>query len=399
MSENMNENVKKKNKNGAIIALIVCVACLLVMNGCLIAFSVFSNQKVSKFIDDERERQAKELEGEGYQEDGYVVAEQYEIKSTKAISDAYIAKDSSTLQGNDLSTYELASAVIDEVIKDGMSDYEKEIAIYDWMCKNISTSDGGAISVPGASTTEAVSTPYGVLTGKKAVCVGYATTFRLLMNMLGMDVHIVHNDYHSWDLVQIGDGWYHVDIYSDTDSGNYSNFNMTDTMAKNGHEWNDQGYLPIADKYEYCYAYQNAVALDDISKIPATVYKATYGVHENNAWYYNIGAYDETAISKMNVMVEIMNGIFESGLDENLSNRNIEANVIPVDDNTTIVALKLTDYMAVNGNGSNGGVDYQELYSQMLELINKEFGVEFYGGDYSDGESTGEYEITDGAEG
>jgi len=384
MKESANTSVnvagaKKKNKNGAIIALIVCVACLLVMNGCLIAFSVISNQKVSKFIDDERERQAKELEGEGYIEDGYVVGDQYEIKSTKAISDAYIAGDSSSLSGNDLSTYEMASAVIDEVIKDGMSDYEKEVAIYDWMCKNISTSEGGAIVVPGVSSTEAVSTPYGVLTGKQAVCVGYATTFRLLMNMLDIDVHIVHNDYHSWDLVHIGDSWYHVDIYSDSSTGNYANFNMTDSMARNGHEWNDEGYLPIADSYEYCYAYQNAVALDDITTIPATVYEAAYGVHENHAWYYNIGAYDDTKIAEISIMAEIMNGVFESGEDINLSNKNIETNVIPVDENTTLVALNLIDY---SSGESGGDVDREAIYSQMIELINQTFGTNFYGGDY-----------------
>ncbi len=46
--------------------------------------------KMSQFIDDERARQAKEAEQEStYQEDGFKVMDQYEIRSTKEISDAY----------------------------------------------------------------------------------------------------------------------------------------------------------------------------------------------------------------------------------------------------------------------------------------------------------------------
>ena len=372
-------------KSKSVVVLAICVACLLVVNIGLVVFQVITataaqkaDKKVSQFIDDERERQAKELEGEAYQEDGYSVGGQYEIKSTTAISDAYKSNDNSQLNEQEVETLKLASDVIKEVVKDNMSDYEKEVAVYDWMCKNISTSEGGSISVPGVNTTEAVSTPYGVLTGKQAVCVGYATTFRLLMNMLGIDCHIVHNDYHSWDLVQIGEHWYHVDIYSDSSSGNYANFNMSDSMARNGHEWNDKGALPVADSYEYCYAYQNAVETKDINTIPKTVYSATYGVRENAAFYFNIGAYDATKSQRVSIMAEIMNQVFESGMDDNLSGKYIDCSLINVDENTTIVCYSLTDSRA--GEGGEGEMSYDEIYQEMLELINKTFKIDFAGG-------------------
>ena len=83
-------------KSKSVVVLAICVACLLVVNIGLVVFQVITataaqkaDKKVSQFIDDERERQAKELEGEAYQEDGYSVGGQYEIKSTTAISDAY----------------------------------------------------------------------------------------------------------------------------------------------------------------------------------------------------------------------------------------------------------------------------------------------------------------------
>ena len=43
----------------------------------------------------------------------------------------------------------MAKEVLDEVVEDGMSDYEKEEAVYKWMVKNIGHGRGGVISRPG----------------------------------------------------------------------------------------------------------------------------------------------------------------------------------------------------------------------------------------------------------
>ena len=85
--------------------------------------------------------------------------------------------------------------------------------------------------------------PYGVLEYGAAVCVGFATTFRLFMQMMDIDCMVVHNSYHSWNLVNLDGDWYHTDIYSDVGRGNYANFNMTDEMCSNGHNW-DNNLLP-----------------------------------------------------------------------------------------------------------------------------------------------------------
>ena len=159
--------------------------------------------KVNQFIDDERARQAKEAEQSNpYQEDGYKVMEQYEIRSTRQISDAFLNKDPSKLQGEDKETYDMAKAVYDKIIKDDMNGYEKELAIYNWMVENIRQSSGYAIIMPGQNTQ--AYTPHDVLKRRRAVCVGYATTFRLLANMAGLEVHIVHNEVEH-DLATIED--------------------------------------------------------------------------------------------------------------------------------------------------------------------------------------------------
>ena len=129
-------------------------------------------------------------------------------------SSAYKSGDVSKLSKKEKAREKQAKEILEKITKKCKTDYEKELAVYEWMYKNISNDSSNTISISNrASDTY---TPAGVLGGKKAVCVGYATTFRMFMEMLGLECHVVHNDYHSWDLVKLDDNqWYHVDVYSD----------------------------------------------------------------------------------------------------------------------------------------------------------------------------------------
>jgi len=277
----MNDEMKNPHAKGIKTAKTVTSA---VLAGCLVASlglniyqageSATQNRKVNKFIDNQLERQAKEEEKENtYQEDGYKIGNQYEIRSTTHISDAYKSGDDSGLKDEDKETLKMASDVLQKIIKDGMSNYEKELAVYRWMFKHVGQGHGSSVTLPGANSN--AFTPHGALSGQNTVCVGYATTFRLFMNMLDMDCHIVHNEYHSWDIVQLDDQeWYQVDIYSDV-SGKcqYQNFNMTDDISRSSHDW-DESALPQAKGVKYTYAVQNNKTVKDIYKVPAQVKKA-----------------------------------------------------------------------------------------------------------------------------
>lgn len=273
-SEKKHVNGKKAAKTIVSIALAGCLTASLGLNIYQISQSLSQNRKVNKFIDNQLERQAKEEEKENtYQEDGYLIGDQYEIRSTTHISDAYKNGDDSKLEDEDKETLKMASDVLKKIIKDGMSNYEKELAVYRWMYKNVGQGHGSSVTLPGSNSS--AFTPYGALSGQSTVCVGYATTFRLFMNMLDMDCHIVHNEYHSWDMVQLDDHeWYQVDVYSDV-SGRcqYQNFNMTDEIARNSHDWDDSA-LPAAKGIKYSYAVQNSKELKDIYKVPANIKKA-----------------------------------------------------------------------------------------------------------------------------
>ena len=200
-------------------------------------------------------------------ENDVTIAGNYVIRSTENISEAYISGDSSKLSDRDLETLDMASEILESIVDDGMTDYEKEEQVYLWMIRNLKN-DGGILPVIPTTAADC-DNPYGVLKYHNAVCVGYATTFRLFMQMCGIECKVVHNSerYHSWDLVKLGDGWYHTDIYSDVGSSGYAHFNLTDSMM-DGQNWN-RDYFPAADKFDYCYAYVNSVECADVYAFPA----------------------------------------------------------------------------------------------------------------------------------
>ena len=231
-------------------------------------------------------------------EDGVVIADEYTIESTLPISDAYKSGDTDKLDDRQKQVLEAASKVIDEVIKDGMSDYEKECAIYEWIVKNVPFDEGmttlidktpgqqaagdksadtmdteTTVTSDGGTGDADAGTPYGALIEHRAVCAGYATTFRLFMQMLDIECMVVHSTdcIHSWDLVKIDDHWYHVDIYSDVDSAMYGNFNLNDAMMMQ--DW-DREYFPAADSLAANPAYKDRVTCKSVYDIPAAIRSA-----------------------------------------------------------------------------------------------------------------------------
>ena len=207
------------------------------------------------------------------QENDVTIAGEYVIRATTQISDAYKSGDRKDLSDRDKETLDMASKVLEEIITDGMTPYEKEKAVYDWMTSNLQHDSGLLVVIP--QTQEDCDNPYGVLKYHNAVCVGYATTFRLFMQMMDIPCMVVHNSecYHSWDLVQLNGNWYHTDIYSDVGNGGYGHFNRTDYMQGVDQNWNHE-FFPKADSYEFCYATANAKAENDIYNVPKLLREA-----------------------------------------------------------------------------------------------------------------------------
>lgn len=211
-------------------------------------------------------------EGDYYHENGELIkiADDYTIRDFDYIAQSYLQNDESLLKSDaDRETLQLAKGVLDEIITDGMTDYEKELAIHDWLCTAI-TFDSSSLSAIVNSDVFA-DTPYGTLKYHNAVCVGYATTFRLLTTMAGLKCDVVHNsDYsHTWNIIKLDDGEYYiVDVYSDSSSDGialHSCFNVNQETFLEFNDWDVERY-PVANGTKYDYATMNTVEFDDFDK-------------------------------------------------------------------------------------------------------------------------------------
>lgn len=356
-----------------IVAGVLIGACLAGSVG-MGAYQIVTNNKnantVNAFIDGQlRYQEEKEKKENEYIEDGFVVGDSYEIKSTKEISDAYISGDESKLSEEDKNTLKLAKKVLKDVkIDKCKTNYEKEKAIYDWLVTNVGHGNSTFITMPGAGSN--AFTPNGVLNGNGAVCVGYATTFRMFMNMLGMNCHIVHNDYHSWDLVELEDGqWYHVDVYSDVDSARYQNFNMTDATCRSGHEW-DSSALPAADSVKYSYAVMNAEELADIYKIPKIIQKKITKKKSEALFYSFKKKLTDQQKEVLNVMLSQVSSLMETNGEEGY----ISANWYDDGKEGYILGINIRCWSEDETTNNGSSVLEKKDYKKIDQAINEAFG-------------------------
>lgn len=110
----------------------------------------------------------------------------------------------------------------------------------------------------------------GTILNGKAVCAGYASAFRLLMELACVPCKMAMNDDHDWNLVQIDGKWYHVDVtwddpWPDTPGiTKYQHFMMTDEeiqVLDDHYTWNFEDSEKVtctSTKYRL-YPYQNSL--------------------------------------------------------------------------------------------------------------------------------------------
>lgn len=93
-------------------------------------------------------------------------------------------------------------AIVDQVPQD-FSDVEKVLFIHDYLAANYEYDNSHTIY-----------DAYNFLKEGKGVCQAYMLTFSALMDKLGIPVSYVESDLlnHTWNVVKLGDNWYHVDV-------------------------------------------------------------------------------------------------------------------------------------------------------------------------------------------
>jgi transglutaminase-like putative cysteine protease len=159
--------------------------------------------------------------------------------------------------------------VIGKVVSPGMADYEKELALHDYIVNNARYDE---VNYEANTIPELDYTAYGVLIKGTGVCEGYAKATKKLLNAAGIETLIVggtsKGEGHAWNLVKIQGEYYQLDTTWDdpVTSGSrdvleHDYFNVTDAILARDHSWDRSAY-PAATGTMYSYA--------NILKLPPT---------------------------------------------------------------------------------------------------------------------------------
>ncbi|MCI8943583.1 MAG: DUF4358 domain-containing protein [Oscillospiraceae bacterium] len=171
------------------------------------------------------------------------------------IVDAWTSGDRTGLYPEDLEIL----AVLDQIpalTAADLTEYERELALHDWMLAWAEYDPGALSSGPVGEPIPHNDNPYGFLTGRKGICLGYASTFRLLMELCGIQCLTVEGSSHggtadhAWNLVRLEEEWYAVDVTWDDPVASsrvppalaHMYFNVTsDFLRRNDHFWDPEG--------------------------------------------------------------------------------------------------------------------------------------------------------------
>ena len=192
--------------------------------------------------------------------------------------------------------YDETVRVLDMVIKPNMSDYEKELAIHDYLVSNC---EYGFVE----TSKEYAYSSYGALVQHKAVCNGYTEAMALLLSCVDVENDIMtgksEGELHSWNRVCLDGKWYQLDATWDDPVPNndkhivHRYLNVTDDVMGIDHEWEEDKYAPC-DSWDYNYFKKNNLICNYAgfeSYVKSLAYVDKYGVAEIVVDDYN-GGYD-----------------------------------------------------------------------------------------------------------
>ena len=139
---------------------------------------------------------------------------------------------------------ELADRIIREITDDSMSAYNKLRAIYNWLRKNISYRDTD-------EKDDWIAAAYMGLHDNKGDCFIYQSAAKVLLDAAGIENKLIDTVplryLHCWNLVNIGDGWYHFDATPRV--GGFDGLYLTDSTLKKYSDSHKNSHIYDREKY------------------------------------------------------------------------------------------------------------------------------------------------------
>lgn len=186
------------------------------------------------------------------------------LYDTSAILAAWESGEEDGLSERDAAILARCRAIFAEHISEDMTDFEKELALHDALIR-LGSYDQSVYDPDTPQGRPDNTNPYGLLVEGQGICLGYATSFQLLMDLAGVEcITVVGASFgstsdHAWNLVKLEGEWYCVDPTWNDPTGweslprkdqwqriHHAYFNVTsDYMRQSDHQW-DYAAVPEA---------------------------------------------------------------------------------------------------------------------------------------------------------
>ncbi|RJE85169.1 hypothetical protein D3P07_21615 [Paenibacillus sp. 1011MAR3C5] len=147
-----------------------------------------------------------------------------------------------------------AAHLVTTIFKADMPEEEKHLALYEYLNDN-TVYDDAALEDAEKNEFKTVDpkfndsfTTYGIMVKKVGVCASYASTYKMLSDLAGLESVVVTGDMngvpHAWNKVKIGGSWVHIDATNNaTNSGiPYLLYGSSDDTATALNFYLDEGY-------------------------------------------------------------------------------------------------------------------------------------------------------------
>lgn len=183
----------------------------------------------------------------------FVYSESYAV--TRAIEEPSLTY---RLTDEQKAVIERLKALQPQLVHDGMSDYEKELAIHNYLVSNFEYDTNAVVN---GEVSEYATRISDFLDTHKGVCEAYAYTFKALCNLSGIECHVIAGTLdgvgHAWNLIKLDGNYYHVDVTADDpvpdEAGHvfYNYLNLTDARISRTHTFENKWYECTATQYDY----------------------------------------------------------------------------------------------------------------------------------------------------